>query len=79
MAAHRGASSRRLSAPLEVNGDPGALFLDAEERLIAVVALDIGDGEIRGIRSIVNPDKLMTLAGRRSGALLLFAASEPHQ
>ncbi|SER60541.1 RNA polymerase sigma-70 factor, ECF subfamily [Pedococcus cremeus] len=43
---------------VEVNGDPGALFLDDQERLLAVWALDIADGEVTGIRSIVNPDKL---------------------
>ena len=45
----------------EVNGGPGALYLDAQQRLIAVVALDIADGQIRGISSIVNPDKLTHL------------------
>jgi RNA polymerase sigma-70 factor (ECF subfamily) len=45
----------------EVNGGPGALYLDAEQRLIAVVALDIGRGQIQGINSIVNPDKLAHL------------------
>lgn len=46
---------------VEVNGDPGALFLDDQERLLAVWALDIADGEVTGIRSIVNPDKLAHL------------------
>jgi len=44
--------------PVEVNGGPGALFLDGEERLISVWSLDIDGGHIRGVRSIVNPDKL---------------------
>jgi RNA polymerase sigma-70 factor (ECF subfamily) len=47
--------------PLEVNGGPGALFLDGEQRLISVWALDIDGGQIRGISSIVNPDKLRHL------------------
>src|SRR4051794_23723222 len=47
--------------PAEVNGGPGALYLDAHERLIAVVALDIGHGQIQDIRSDVNPDKLAHL------------------
>ncbi|MGN6167696.1 MAG: RNA polymerase sigma-70 factor [Solirubrobacteraceae bacterium] len=47
--------------PVEVNGDPGALYLDPQQRLIAVIALEIADGQIRGIRSIVNPDKLTHL------------------
>ena len=41
-----------------VNGQPGALLLDGEERVISVMALDIADGRVQGIRSIVNPDKL---------------------
>jgi RNA polymerase sigma-70 factor (ECF subfamily) len=47
--------------PAEVNGGPGALYFDARGRLIAVVALDIGRGQIQGIRSVVNPDKLAHL------------------
>ena len=47
--------------PVEVNGGPGALYLDADGRLIAVVALEIGGAEVRGISSIVNPDKLTHL------------------
>jgi RNA polymerase sigma-70 factor (ECF subfamily) len=46
---------------VEVNGGPGALYLDARERLIAVVALDIASGQITSINSIVNPDKLAHL------------------
>ena len=43
---------------VEVNGDPGALLFDAQERLIGVMALDVSGDQIRGIHSIVNPDKL---------------------
>lgn len=46
---------------VEVNGDPGALFLDHQERLLAVWALDVADGQVTGVRSIVNPDKLAHL------------------
>lgn len=42
----------------EVNGDPGAVFLDAQQRLLSVMALEIAEGQIRGVRSVVNPDKL---------------------
>ncbi|MGZ6635915.1 MAG: RNA polymerase sigma-70 factor [Solirubrobacteraceae bacterium] len=45
----------------EVNGGPGALYLDGQQRLIGVVALDIADGQITSISSIVNPDKLKHL------------------
>jgi RNA polymerase sigma-70 factor (ECF subfamily) len=43
---------------VEVNGQPGAMTLDSEGRLINVFALDIADGQIQGVNSIVNPDKL---------------------
>jgi RNA polymerase sigma-70 factor (ECF subfamily) len=52
-----GVSLRRV----EVNGGPGALCLDAQQRLIAVVALDIAGGQITSISSVVNPDKLTHL------------------
>jgi RNA polymerase sigma-70 factor (TIGR02957 family) len=49
-----GATFRRA----EVNGQPGAIVLDADDRVISVLALDIADGRVQGVRSIVNPDKL---------------------
>jgi RNA polymerase sigma-70 factor (TIGR02957 family) len=47
--------------PVEVNGGPGALYLDAQQRLIAVVALEIAGDQITSISAIVNPDKLTHL------------------
>jgi RNA polymerase sigma-70 factor (ECF subfamily) len=47
--------------PIEVNGAPGALLLDGEERLIGVWALEVSDGAIRAINSVVNPEKLAHL------------------
>jgi Sigma-70, region 4 len=47
--------------PVEVNGGPEALHLDAQQRLISVVALDIAGGQIQSVSSIVNPDKLTHL------------------
>jgi hypothetical protein len=46
---------------VEVNGGPGALYLDAQQRLIGVVALDIAGGQITSISTIVNPDRLTHL------------------
>jgi RNA polymerase sigma-70 factor (ECF subfamily) len=43
---------------VDVNGQPGAMMLDREGRVFSVMALDIAEGQIQGIRSIVNPDKL---------------------
>jgi RNA polymerase sigma-70 factor (TIGR02957 family) len=45
----------------DVNGGPGALFLDAAGRLIGVMALDLAGDRVVGIHSIVNPDKLRHL------------------
>jgi RNA polymerase sigma-70 factor (ECF subfamily) len=47
--------------PVEVNGGAGVLFQDAQRRLISVIALNIADGQITSISSIVNPDKLKHL------------------
>ena len=47
--------------PAEINRSPGALLLDGSERLIGVMVLDIGRGQIQAISSIVNPDKLAHL------------------
>jgi RNA polymerase sigma-70 factor (ECF subfamily) len=47
--------------PVEVNGGPGALYLDAQRRVIAVVVLEIADGQVASISTIVNPDKLTHL------------------
>jgi RNA polymerase sigma-70 factor (ECF subfamily) len=46
---------------VEINGAPGALLLDREQRLVGVWSLDIAGGEIRGISSVVNPEKLAHL------------------
>ncbi len=54
-------TASRIGAELEptwVNGQPGARFLSAEGELINVVALDILDGQVQAVRSVVNPDKL---------------------
>jgi RNA polymerase sigma-70 factor (ECF subfamily) len=47
--------------PTEVNGGPGAMALDGQQRLISVWSLEIANGEIRSISSVVNPDKLAHL------------------
>jgi RNA polymerase sigma-70 factor (TIGR02957 family) len=52
-----GVSWRRV----EVNGGPGALYLDGQQRVISVLALDIAGGRITSISGIVNPDKLAHL------------------
>jgi len=53
----KGTALRRVT----VNEQPGALVHDGEGRVLGVIALDIADGRIQGVRSIVNPDKLRHL------------------
>ena len=42
-----------------------ALFFDRDGRLISAVILDVADGQIQAVSSIVNPDKLRHLASAR--------------
>jgi hypothetical protein len=65
-----GASIREV----EVNGMPGALLLDGEGRLVGVWELEIGGGEIQGVNSVVNPDKLAHLGPLADMAALLRAS-----
>ncbi|MCC5576262.1 RNA polymerase sigma-70 factor [Microtetraspora sp. AC03309] len=44
--------------PHEVNGQPGAIFLDRDGKVLHILALDVLDGQIQTIRSVINPDKL---------------------
>lgn len=61
--------------PVDVNGGPGALLLDAHQRLIGVIALQIEGGLIQSISSIVNPDKLAHLGPVGDMASLLGSQS----
>jgi RNA polymerase sigma-70 factor (ECF subfamily) len=45
----------------EINGQPGARVEDPEGRLISVFVLDIADGQVQTLRSVINPDKLRHL------------------
>jgi RNA polymerase sigma-70 factor (ECF subfamily) len=41
-----------------VNGQPGAIFRDRDNKVVNTLTLDVIDGRIRMIRSVINPDKL---------------------
>jgi RNA polymerase sigma-70 factor (ECF subfamily) len=41
-----------------VNGQPGAVMYDAEGLVVSVVELDVADGVVQAIHSVLNPDKL---------------------
>jgi RNA polymerase sigma-70 factor (ECF subfamily) len=41
-----------------VNGQPGAVLYDADGLVVSVIELDVTDGVVQSIHSVVNPDKL---------------------
>jgi RNA polymerase sigma-70 factor (ECF subfamily) len=47
-----------MTQRVEINGQPGAMFLDPAGRLTNVFVLDIADGQVRTVRSVINPAKL---------------------
>ncbi|MFJ9104714.1 RNA polymerase sigma-70 factor [Streptomyces sp. NPDC102405] len=44
--------------PHELNGQPGAIFYDREGKVLHTLALDILDGRVQTIRTVINPEKL---------------------
>ncbi|HEX3814374.1 MAG TPA: RNA polymerase sigma-70 factor [Mycobacteriales bacterium] len=44
--------------PHEVNGQPGAIFRDRDNKVLNTWTLDVLDGQIQTIRTVLNPDKL---------------------
>jgi RNA polymerase sigma-70 factor (ECF subfamily) len=52
-----GATSRFV----EINGQPGTLNVSRDGEVISIFALDIADGQIQAIHSVVNPEKLRHL------------------
>ena len=44
--------------PRELNGHPGAIVRDRDDKVVGTLTLDVLDGRIQTIRSVVNPDKL---------------------
>ena len=44
--------------PHEVNGQPGAIFRDRDNKVLFTLTLDVLDGQIQTVRSVSNPDKL---------------------
>ncbi len=47
--------------PTTVNGQPGALMVAPDGQLISVTSIDVADGLVQGVRSIINPEKLRHL------------------
>jgi RNA polymerase sigma-70 factor (ECF subfamily) len=46
---------------VEINGQPGAVFIDADGRPIAAVSLDIVDDQVQTVHAVSNPEKLRHL------------------
>ncbi|MGH3458748.1 RNA polymerase sigma-70 factor [Aeromicrobium sp.] len=44
--------------PHEMNGQPGAILRDRDDKVINTMTLDVLDGRIQTIRAVSNPDKL---------------------
>jgi RNA polymerase sigma-70 factor, ECF subfamily len=64
----------------EVNGQPGALVLDADGQIVNVFSFDIADGVVQAVRSVIARDKLRHLGPLADVQALLEerrAAGEP--
>jgi RNA polymerase sigma-70 factor (ECF subfamily) len=46
---------------VEINAQPGAIFLDPDGRPLSAVTLDIADGLVQTVRAVANPEKLRHL------------------
>jgi ketosteroid isomerase-like protein len=67
-----GATVRRTT----VNGQPGALVLAPDGKLISVITLDVAGRQIRRVSSVVNPEKLGHLGAVADMAALLRGGAE---
>jgi RNA polymerase sigma-70 factor (ECF subfamily) len=45
----------------EVNGQPGAIVRTSDGQVVSVFSIEIRDGQIQAVRSVINPDKLRHL------------------
>jgi RNA polymerase sigma-70 factor (ECF subfamily) len=41
-----------------INGHPGAIFRDRDGKVLSTWALDVVDGQVQAIRTVLNPEKL---------------------
>jgi RNA polymerase sigma factor (sigma-70 family) len=60
-----------------VNGQPGAVVYDAEDRVVSVFGLDLAAGRVQAIHSVVNPDKIGHLGPVSDVARLPAPSREP--
>jgi RNA polymerase sigma-70 factor (ECF subfamily) len=64
-----GATIRRI----EVNGQPGAMVTAPDGRLMYVMTVDVADGVVQTVRSVINPEKLGHLGPLADVRALLHA------
>ncbi len=77
--ARLGTQMQRFGAALEVhriNGQPGVIFRGPHGGIFSVMSVDVVDGRVATIRSIVNPDKLAHLGRVESLRDVMAAAAE---
>jgi RNA polymerase sigma-70 factor (ECF subfamily) len=55
---HQAAARGMAHRPALVNGEPGLVFSDQSGGAVWVAALEIADGAVVAVRSVLNPDKL---------------------
>jgi RNA polymerase sigma-70 factor (ECF subfamily) len=53
----------------EINGQPGAVFLDADGVALAAISLDIADGQVQTLHAVSNPEKLAHLRATIAGGI----------
>jgi RNA polymerase sigma-70 factor (ECF subfamily) len=62
--------------PHELNGQPGAIFRDRDGKVVNTFTLDILDGQIQTIRSVINPDKLRHVGPVADAWAIIHEASQ---
>jgi RNA polymerase sigma-70 factor (ECF subfamily) len=65
--------------PRQVNGQPGAIFRDRDGRVVNTWTLEILDGQIQTIRSVINPDKLAHMGPVADAWAVLRATMQARQ
>jgi RNA polymerase sigma-70 factor, ECF subfamily len=62
--------------PHELNGEPGAILRDRDGKVVNTTTLDVVDGRVQTIRSVLNPDKLRHLGPVADAWAVLREANE---
>lgn len=62
-----------------INGQPGGILRDQDGKVVSTMVLDILDGQIQTIRSVLNPDKLGHVGPMADAWALQREAAEPRR